>query len=472
MRKTKIVVTIGPSSNSKESVLNLIKSGVDVFRLNFSHGSYESHKQIINLIRECAEESSKHVGILQDIAGPKVRIGEIQGQLDLEYDDELVFVKSNPQAPNETTLSYPDVLDELNIGDMIYLYDGTIRVEVTAKEEGKVITKTLVGGKLTSRKGVNFPDAKVNIPSLTKKDISDIIFGIENGVDFIALSFIKSAQDILSAKTLIKSHEVEIPIFAKIEKFEAIENLDSIIDCSDGIMIARGDLGVEVGFEKVPKLQKMISYKANQQGKPVITATQMLTSMINSPFPTRAEISDIANAVLDGTDAVMLSDETAVGKFPIHTVEVLNSTIRDIETIYPFYKNYNEQSHYNGAVAASANVLTKNIDTEAIVVFTRSGRSAMDVSVSRPKATIFANAASAEVCRKLSICWGVFPAFVMDLSKSPVELITTFAKEASKTNLIKQDQNYIIIIGSKANRIGKNRTIRLLKGEDLERLEH
>jgi len=472
MRKTKIVVTLGPSSNTKDKIGELILAGVNVFRLNFSHGDYESHKQTLDLIRATAKELNRCVGILQDISGPKVRIGTLLEPIELEVGDELIFVESNPTEKNETTISYPEVLDDLKIGDIIYLYDGTIRVEVTSKSDTKVITKTLVGGKLTSKKGVNFPNVALNIPSLTKKDINDINFGIENQVDFIALSFIKNAQDVLSAKAIVKSHGVNIPVFAKIEKFEAIENIDDIIENSDGIMIARGDLGVEVGVEKVPKLQKMITKKANLKGKPVITATQMLTSMVNSPFPTRAEISDIANAVLDGTDAVMLSDETAVGKYPIKTVEMLNSTILEIETIYPFYSNLNTNFDFNSAIAASASMLSKNIDTDAIVVFTKSGKSAVDISISRPKAKIFANTLNEEIYRRLSIYWGVYPTFILELAKSPTELIEMFAKNATDLNMIDKDRSYVLIVGSKTNKSGANNAIRLLKGEDLIKFEN
>jgi pyruvate kinase len=318
MRKTKILVTVGPACNTPEMIEKLILTGVNVFRLNFSHSNHKEHKNSLEMIRSVSKKLNKSVGVLQDISGPKIRICELKKPLLLKEGDSLEFFREETEG--KVSINHPKVLDSLKVNDLIYLADGTIRVKIVKVEVNKVISEVLVGGELTSKKGVNFPSSKLDIPAITQKDIKDIMFGVENDVDFMALSFVQTPQDVLTAKDIIKSYGKEIAVFAKIEKKDAIENIDAIMDVSDGIMVARGDMGVELGVDKVPKVQKMLIKKANEKGKPVITATQMLTSMMNSPYPTRAEISDVANAVLDGIDAVMLSDETTVGKYPIEAV--------------------------------------------------------------------------------------------------------------------------------------------------------
>ncbi|MEF3191102.1 MAG: pyruvate kinase, partial [Campylobacterales bacterium] len=362
MRKTKIVATLGPATSNVETIRALIKAGVNVFRFNFSHGSHDQHEANLTMIRRIAQEEGVYVAILQDISGPKIRVGVIEGVMSLKVGDRLSFYREGShQDLFGVTLNYPQILNDLSIGELIYLADGTIRVEVVAIEDGVVHTKVLVGGDLVSRKGVNFPSSRLSIPAITSKDIDDIKFGVRIGVDLMAISFVRRGEDMKQAREIVARVGGNVPLFAKIEKSEALENLDEILDASDGIMVARGDLGVELGVHRVPAAQKRVIAKANERGLPVITATQMLTSMIHSPYPTRAEVSDIANAVLDGSDAVMLSDETTIGSYPELAVKVLDETIRDIERIYPYHRYLNETHPPHLAVAASAVQMAQDI---------------------------------------------------------------------------------------------------------------
>ncbi len=470
MRKTKILVTVGPSCNNSEMIEKLIQAGVNVFRLNFSHSNHDEHKITLQTIREVSKKLNKSVGILQDISGPKIRIGDLREPLNLKEEDTLCFCREDGELGlNEVKLNHPKVLDSLKVDDLIYLADGTIRVKVVKIEPEKVTTKVLVGGELTSRKGVNFPSTKLDIPAITKKDISDIMFGIENEVDFMALSFVQSPQDVLTAKDIIKSYGKEIPIFAKIEKQDAVKRIDEIIEVSDGIMVARGDMGVELGVDKVPKVQKMIIKKANEAAKPVITATQMLTSMINSPYPTRAEISDVANAVLDGTDAVMLSDETAVGNYPIKAVEVLDSAIKDIETIYSYHMSF-EKNTLEEALAISANNLANLINPNGIIIFTKSGKSATAIAKYRPKADIIVNCCDERIFRQLSIYWGISPTYILEKVNSSDELVHNFIEKALADKVISIDETYILLVGYQTNKSGSTNLIRLLNKDEIEYL--
>jgi pyruvate kinase len=310
MKKVKIVATLGPSSIDK--VESMIKAGVDIFRLNFSHADHKTHKNSIKLIRETAKKLNSKTAILQDISGPKIRIGEINGFLELKRGDKIRLVKSMPESVYDLTISYPEIIDQVNVGEYVFFADGSIRTKVIEKDSNSLTLEVKNEGVLSSRKGVNFPNSNLKISAITKKDEKDLIFGAKNGVDIVAISFVNSKKDILKAKTILKEHGATPWVIAKIETKQAVENLDEILEVADGVMVARGDLGIEVGIEKVPVIQKKIIRRANKLKKPVITATQMLLSMVNSPFPTRAEVSDVANAVMDGTDAVMLSDETTV----------------------------------------------------------------------------------------------------------------------------------------------------------------
>jgi len=462
MKKTKIVVTLGPATANKDSVKKLIMLGVDVFRLNFSHGDHNTHKENINLIRSASKELNKEVAILQDISGPKVRIGEIKGILELTPGDKLKLVKTKNDDNKKTlTLSYPQIIDMVKVGEDVYFADGILKTTVVNKDENSLTLKVCNRATLTSKKGVNFPDTKLQISAITKKDEQDLIFGAKEGVDIVALSFVQTKDDILKAKEILKSVNSNPFIVSKIEMGKAVENLDEILSVSDGVMVARGDLGAEFGVTKVPRIQKEIIKKANLLNKPVITATQMLTSMKEHPFPTRAEVSDIANAIIDGTDAVMLSDETTVGKFPLEAVEVLVDTIKNIEADYPYYKDFKECDLSEGIAKASTN-LSKFDEISAIVVFTQSGSSAKTISKFRPKKPIYAIAHTIESFRVMNLFWGVKPLYILQNPNNPTKLLHNFVKEAVKKNFIKPNQNFVITMGSSTGKVGSTNLIRIL----------
>ncbi len=468
MRKTKIVITVGPATSSLEMIKKLIKKGVNVFRLNFSHGDYETHTKTINSIRQASKELKKEVAILQDISGPKVRIGDIDGVLKLNVGDKLKLTKEdNSDDIYSLALSYPKIIDMVEIEDEVFFADGTIKTVVIDKDENHLELELLNSGELTSKKGVNFPKTKLKISSITQKDIKDLEFGSKNDIDIIALSFVQTKEDILKAKKIMKDNDFDPFIIAKIETGEAINNLEEILGLCDGVMVARGDLGAEFGVTKLPRIQKHIIATANRMNKPSITAAQMLTTMKDNPFPTRAEVSDIANAVYDGTDAVMLSDETTIGKFPLEAVEVLHDTIKDVEKEYPYFKEFSKVC-IDDAVAKSAVELAKNLDKEALVSFTMSGTSAQSLSKFRPKQSIYAISHSLKTHRKLNIVWGVNPLFIMDKIKNPTRLIYDFVYEILEKKYATMDSRFIITMGATTGKTGSTNFIRLLNREGME----
>jgi len=459
MKKSKIVATLGPSSIDK--IEEMIKAGVDVFRLNFSHANHKTHKESIKKIRAYAKKLSSKTAILQDISGPKIRIGEIDGFLEVKKGDIIKLVKKNPKNRYELTISHPEIIDHVNIGEYAFFADGSIRTKVINKDKNALILEVKNDGVLSSRKGVNFPHSNLKISAITEKDVKDLIFGAKNKVDIVAVSFVNNKEDILKAKKILKEHNASPWVVAKIETKKAVENLDEILEVSDGVMVARGDLGIEVGVEKVPVIQKKIIRRANKLKKPVITATQMLLSMVNSPFPTRAEVSDIANAVMDGSDAVMLSDETTVGKYPIKAVEVLKKVIIEIQQIYPFFKKYEIED--KDAIAASVADLCKGIEPKAIVSFTSSGTTVKSIAKYRPKAPIIAVTHSRETSRKLKIVWGVEQIIEIPKIKNPEKLIEKFKEIALRENLLKEKDKIIITMGSIIGKEGTTNMIRVVE---------
>jgi len=468
MRKTKIVVTLGPVTTNQESIETLLKHGVNVFRLNFSHGSHETHKKSIELIRNASKKLNKEVAILQDISGPKVRIGKIDGVLKLQAGEKLKLCKNeNPSDPYCLTLSYKEIIDMVNIGEEVYFADGTLKTVVIDRDNNSLTLKLLNSGELTSHKGINFPKTKLNISAITEKDAKDLEFGAHNDIDIVALSFVQNAKDVLKAKNIMARHNFDPFIVAKIETAEAIENLKEILNECDGVMVARGDLGAEFGVTKLPRIQKHIIQVANEMTKPVITATQMLSSMKEQPFPTRAEVSDIANAVYDGTDAVMLSDETTIGKYPILAVDVLHDTIKDVEKDYPYFKNFTPQDS-SDAVSKSAVELAKNLNKEALVPFTTTGYSALTLSKYRPKQSIYAISHSLKTHRRLSLVWGVRPLFVMEPLQNPTRLLYNFVKKILEEKRVHPDKRFIVTIGSTTGKKGSTNLIRILNKEGME----
>lgn len=472
MKKTRIVATVGPATQGYEQIVRLIEGGVDVFRLNFSHGSHENHGELIERIRQAARESGRPVAILQDISGPKMRIGDLAKPLELEPGDRLELVKDAAliEEPHQLSLTDPEALEDLQPGAAVYFADGTIRTRVSGCDERAVHLEVLTPGTLSSRKGVNFPGVRLRISAITPKDRSDIAFGAKMGVDMVAISFVQSAEDMRQARSLLHAAASRALLLAKIEKHEAVEELEAILAESDGLMVARGDLGVEVGLEKVPVIQKKVIAAANAQGKPVITATQMLGSMVHSPFPTRAEISDIANAVLDGTDAVMLSDETAVGAHPLKAVAVLCETIREIESIYPYGRHTDRALGTGEAVAASVAQLSCNVGAEGVIVFSFSGQTAYKMAKFRPKSRLLCVTHDEAAFRRLGLCWGAEHTFTMPVFEDNHALMRDFIKEAAARGLIAVDKTYIAVMGYPAGTPGQANVIRLITPENIAML--
>ncbi|MCV6607331.1 MAG: pyruvate kinase [Campylobacterales bacterium] len=463
MRRTKIVVTVGPSTDSLEKIKELITAGVNVFRLNFSHGSHESHKKTIEIIRQAEKELGKYVAILQDISGPKIRVGEIDGELQLKKGEIWYLSCEEELGDNEIPFKNPTIINDIKEESLVYFADGTIRAKALGVENDKAKLEILVGGKLTSRKGVNFPDLTLSIDVITEKDKKDIEFGVKNGVDFAAISFVQKREDIELARE-VASKFGRPPLFIpKIEKKDAVANLEDILSVSDGVMVARGDLGVELGVELVPKIQKKIIKVANYMGKPAITATQMLTSMIKSPYPTRAEVSDVANAVLDGTDAVMLSDETAVGDYPLECISVLDKSIHDIEKIYPFHKQRHDEHTKIDAVASSVDHLSESLLPAGIVVFTLTGSSAKKVAQFRPESRIIATTSDIDTVRHLNLVWGVRPTYLDVNVKDVAGLIKVFSQDAVERKYICKERTYIYVIGHPIGEAGSTNVIRIIE---------
>jgi len=457
--KNKIVATLGPASFDK--IEEMIKAGVDVFRLNFSHADYKTHKASIKKIRETAKKLNSKTAILQDISGPKIRIGEIDGVLELKRGDKIRLVKKNPKSRYDLTLSYPEIINDVNIGEYVFFADGSIRTKVIEKHPDYLVLEVKNDGVLSSRKGVNFPHSNLKISAITEKDKKDLIFGAKNEVDIVAISFVNTKDDILLAKKILQENNATPWVIAKIETKKAVENLDEILEVSDGVMVARGDLGIEVGIEKVPVIQKKIIRRANKLKKPVITATQMLLSMVNSPFPTRAEVSDVANAVMDGSDAVMLSDETTIGKYPIKAVETLKKVIIETQSIYPYYKKY--EIIDSDAIAASVADLCKGIEVKAIVSFTSSGTTVKSIAKYRPKPPIIAVTHSRTTSRKLKLVWGVEEIIELPKIKNPEKLIEKFREIALREKIFNEGDKVIITMGSIIGKEGTTNMIRVVE---------
>ncbi|RYU76767.1 pyruvate kinase [Hymenobacter persicinus] len=415
--KTKIVATVGPASNTYDKLGVLIREGVDVFRLNFSHGSYEDHLSVINTVRRLNKDLRTNVGLLQDLQGPKIRLGEVEGGgVEISRGDKIKLVCGEKEISTATRLStiYMGLARDVKPGDMILIDDGKIELKVLATDrESEVDVEVVYGGLVKPRKGINLPDSEVSAPAMTEKDIEDLKFGLEHDVDWVALSFARRAEDIRFIKKLIAEAGKTTRVIAKIETPEGLKNLDEIIAITDAVMVARGDLGVEVKMEEVPMAQKLIIEKCNKVGKPVIVATQMMESMITAPRPTRAETSDVANAVMDGADALMLSAETAVGAYPAEVIRSMVGTILSVETrtsslfhhwfpIDPAGPNFMVDS-----LLSAACHLAKNTGAKAITGTTHRGYTAFQIAKYRPKANIFIFTDNRALLTALSLVWGV-----------------------------------------------------------------
>jgi len=426
--KTKIVATVGPASNNKEMLRALLKEGVDVFRLNFSHGTHDDHLKVIQFVRELNKELGTTVSLLQDLQGPKIRVDEMAPGVVIERGQELIITTRDLVGNREiASTSYKNLPNDVKVGDMILVDDGKIELKVKEVRGEDVVTEVVYGGPLKSRKGINLPFSKVTAPSLTEKDLEDLEFGLKHNIDWIALSFVRKESDIITLRGIIDSKKSNARIVAKIEKPEALSNIDAIIEATDAVMVARGDLGVEIWLEEVPMVQKMLVEKCNKAGKPVIVATQMMESMIENPRPTRAETNDVANAVMDGADAVMLSAETAAGKYPIEVIRSMVRTVASVEksaSIYYRFREVNRQSptylHDNFVLAACK--LAKDINAKAIVGMTQSGYTAFQSAAYRPNANIFVFTANQALLTKMNLVWGT-QAYFYDKVNSTDETI-------------------------------------------------
>ncbi|MFB6276905.1 MAG: pyruvate kinase [Halothece sp.] len=419
-RRTKIVATVGPATLKPDVLRNLIKAGATTLRLNFSHGTQADHQSSIRLIRQTAFELDQPVGILQDLQGPKIRLGKFEnGSITLSKGDPFILTSHPITGTQEKSyVSYDRLADEVPPGSTILLDDGRVEmyVEQVYPEKKEVHGRVVVGGVLSDQKGVNFPGVYLSVRALTDKDRRDLMFGLDQGVDWVALSFVRNPQDILEIKEIISSAGKSVPVIAKIEKHEAIEQMESVLSLCDGVMVARGDLGVELPAEDVPILQKQLIITANRLGIPVITATQMLDSMVNNARPTRAEVSDVANAILDGTDAVMLSNETAVGKYPVEAVSTMAKIADRMEKEEPTpTEELNTTSTIPNAISSAVSQISRQLDAAAIMTLTKTGATARNVSKFRPQTPILAVTPHVDVARQLQLVWGVKPLLVLDL---------------------------------------------------------
>lgn len=473
IKKTKILATIGPASESEEILEELVEAGVNAFRLNFSHGTHEYHKANIEKIRRIEKKLNYRIGIFQDICGPKIRIGKLKEPFALKAGDIIevygteIIGEQTAQNRYKLSINQPQILPILKEGEYIYLYDGSIRARVI--KSGKVVEAMIENnGILSSNKGVNFPNTKINIEVITPKDKEDLKFGAQNGVNFVAISFVQNANDIIKAREILKTFGSKAKIYAKIEKFDAVENIDEIIAVSDGIMVARGDLGIEVPYYKVPTIQKLIIKKANEAAKPVITATQMMLSMTEHETATRAEISDVANAILDGTDAVMLSEESAIGKNPVAVVKAMKNTIVQVQQIYPFNK-FDAFSYYDETdmVASSTTRLATQLKVDGILSVTGSGKSAIKMARYRTDIDIIAVAHDEETAHSLTLAWGVIPAFTVEQDMLNL-IIAKTTKKACDLGFIQKDKTYIMTAGYPAGVEGSTNLIRILKQDQID----
>lgn len=459
LRRTKIVATIGPSSSSPEMIRALINAGMDVARLNFSHGNYSDHGEVINNIRRISEELNKPITLLQDLQGPKIRVGKLLKEEILVRSGEEIILVPEAQYHGEDNflpLDYPYVAEEAKEGMQVLVADGLFEFRVLRIEDKKVICTVIEGGAIKSRKGVNFPNLNLRLPSLTEKDLMDLDFGLNAGVDWVSLSFVRKADDIRELKKIISDKGFLIPVIAKIEKPQAMDHLEEILNETDGIMVARGDLGVEMSPEKVPMLQKRIIEQCNRKGKPVITATQMLESMIHEPRPTRAEASDVANAIIDGTDAIMLSGETAMGEYPVKAVEMMNRICCDVESKIDF-RNYPPTGNSSIiALSLAANHIEHIIDLSCIVVLTTSGRSAAFVAAERPKTPVIAITTDVKVYHSLNLLWGVRPLLVEEHPETMETMQEMAASRLLESGLVKKGDQILLLAGIPAHPGGTN----------------
>jgi pyruvate kinase len=453
-KQTKIVATLGPASDNPDIMQELMVKGVNVFRLNFSHGSHQSHLKMIKQIKRIRKKADRAVAILQDLSGPKIRLGKIRNEpLQVLPNDEIILdaaLESNSTG-NRVGVNHPGFAGDVFPGARLLLADGNLEFKVKKVEKSQVYCKVIIGGNLFSHKGVNFPSGTFHVPSLTAKDKRDLEFGLKNGVDLVAMSFVREASDLDKVRSVFKKVGRTVPLIAKIEKHEAIENLTDIVNSADAIMVARGDLGVDIEIESVPIIQKKIIKQANLLGKPVITATQMLRSMVESPMPTRAEVTDVANAILDGTDAIMLSEETAVGKYPVKAVTIMANIAKNTEGFASYHHDIKKTNQVKAAsipdsISHSATILARDLNAKTICAITRTGYTALAIAKHRPPSCILALTPEEHVYYQLALVWGVLPVKYA-LQHDQNKLFEDAMKIAKKVGVTRKGDHYVFASG-------------------------
>ena len=465
-RRTKIVATIGPASSTPEILSQLFETGADVFRLNFSHGTHEDHLARLQMIRALERKFDRPIGILADVQGPKLRVGQFRGgrvqlQTGAEFQLDL-----NP-APGDTrrvNLPHPEIIEAASIGATLLLDDGKLRLRVLRKREDHLLTEVVTGGPLSDRKGVNVPDVVLPIPALTKKDRADLAFALEHGIDYIGLSFVQRAADVLEAKEIAAGRAL---VMTKMEKPQALDNLEEIMDATDAVMVARGDLGVELPPEEVPIVQKRIIRAAQQRGLPVVVATQMLESMISAPAPTRAEASDVATAVFDGADAVMLSAESAAGQYPREAVNMMDRIIARVERDDDWRRTINAkrpdpEPSSADTIARAAEQVAHTIGARAIVAFTSSGASALRVARERPDCPVIGLTPSLDTARSLAAVWGVHAVVTQDVG-SMTEAVALSAKVARQEGFAQPGEEIVVVAGVPFGQSGTTNALRVAR---------
>ncbi|HEV8434848.1 MAG TPA: pyruvate kinase [Thermoanaerobaculia bacterium] len=470
MRRTKIIATLGPACSSEEVVYRLLTSGVDVFRLNFSHGTHEQHSETIRVVREASMAIGRYVPIVGDIQGPKLRIGEVGGVIALQTGSRFV-ITTQPLVGNADRVSTPftPLPREVQVGHRILINDGLVELVVTGIERDNVATRVVHGGPISSKKGMNFPDSELTIPAITEKDQEDVAFAVQHQLDYIAASFIRRRKDIEDLRALLASHGgSDVLVIAKLEKPQAIDNLDEILEVSDGVMVARGDLGVELPPEAVPTVQKRIIGEASRWGRFSITATQMLESMTTNARPTRAEASDVANAIFDGSDAVMLSAETASGKYPVEAVQMMARIISSAEVSrrayaheMPAFRKESDSDEFTDALAGAANYAAEAIDAKYIVVFTQTGFAAKLMSKFRPRPPIVALTPSSWVARRMNILWGVQPYVLKEAGEYHEQIVDRVDEYLLSKDIVRPGDRLVILMGSPIYQRAKTNLLRV-----------
>ncbi len=471
--RTRIVCTIGPASSSPDMLEKLVVAGMDVARLNFSHGTQEEHGRVIAEIRRISARLGLSIAVMQDLAGLKIRTGPIaDGPIDLEPGRAFTLTTRDvPGGADEVSVTYSGLTGDVSPGDVLLLSDGDLELVVETTTTEDILCRVTVGGPLSSHKGINLPARSITAPVLTDKDRSDLAYGLEHGVDYVALSFVRSADDVADARAALGERCRAVPLVAKIEKHEALVRIDEIVDVVDGVMVARGDLGVEIPVEQIPRIQKSLIRKGNIAGRPVITATQMLKSMVESPRPTRAEVTDVANAILDGSDAIMLSEETAVGRHPVAAVEMMVRIAADVEAGFP-YATWSSRFGADRilspeeAVAHSACRVAGEVEATAIVTLTQSGSSARLVAKYRPRVPVLAMTPSGATYRKLALVWGTTP-ILMEPAETYSETERQAVRLALASGVVSTGQKIVITAGVPLHVPGTTNLVKILTAEVL-----